>query len=210
MSLIQFNNMVLYCVPKLRLMGQKFSVRERIDIAGMEVQHCSAFSHIPFVFSLFNSVFRMGWIKLSRSLLTSGAGECEAEPAAHVCHHRQAALSGAASQVETTEMRLAVISLPRDKKAKDVSKNEFIRKKDKRIHRHIHRHMNNWSSTTVNPTKINISHCSIPLRSSEILHNAQPKEKPLKTMTRIKDRNYVVKMKKLFFCIDPPIVPLQS
>lgn len=33
----QFNNMVLYCVPKLRLMGQKFSVRERIDIAGMEV-----------------------------------------------------------------------------------------------------------------------------------------------------------------------------
>ncbi|MBN3297769.1 FGD3 protein, partial [Amia calva] len=33
-----FNNMVLYCVPKLRLIGQKFSVRERIDIAGMEVQ----------------------------------------------------------------------------------------------------------------------------------------------------------------------------
>ncbi|KAK5603477.1 hypothetical protein CRENBAI_006483 [Crenichthys baileyi] len=33
-----FNNMVLYCVPKLRLMGQKFSVRERIDIAGMEIQ----------------------------------------------------------------------------------------------------------------------------------------------------------------------------
>lgn len=38
MSVIQFNNMVLYCVPKLRLMGQKFSVRERIDIAGMEVR----------------------------------------------------------------------------------------------------------------------------------------------------------------------------
>lgn len=34
---LQFNNMMLYCVPKLRLMGQKFSVRERIDIAGMEV-----------------------------------------------------------------------------------------------------------------------------------------------------------------------------
>ncbi|XP_055787998.1 FYVE, RhoGEF and PH domain-containing protein 3-like isoform X1 [Salvelinus fontinalis] len=33
-----FNNMVLYCVPKLRLMGQKFSVRERIDIAGMEIR----------------------------------------------------------------------------------------------------------------------------------------------------------------------------
>ena len=37
-SVLQFNNMVLYCVPKLRLMGQKFSVRERIDIAGMEVR----------------------------------------------------------------------------------------------------------------------------------------------------------------------------
>eukprot|EP00062_Callorhinchus_milii_P017662 gi/632970334/ref/XP_007901591.1/ PREDICTED: FYVE, RhoGEF and PH domain-containing protein 3 [Callorhinchus milii] len=36
--LFVFNNMVLYCVPKLRLMGQKFSVRERIDIAGMQVQ----------------------------------------------------------------------------------------------------------------------------------------------------------------------------
>uniref|UniRef100_H3B6P0 FYVE, RhoGEF and PH domain containing 3 n=1 Tax=Latimeria chalumnae TaxID=7897 RepID=H3B6P0_LATCH len=33
-----FNNMVLYCVPKLRLMGQKFSVREKIDIASMQVQ----------------------------------------------------------------------------------------------------------------------------------------------------------------------------
>lgn len=33
-----FNNMLLYCVPKLRLRGQKFSVRERIDIAGLEVQ----------------------------------------------------------------------------------------------------------------------------------------------------------------------------
>ncbi|TRY81727.1 hypothetical protein DNTS_031315, partial [Danionella cerebrum] len=32
-----FNNMLLYCVPKLRLMGQKFSVRERIDIADIEV-----------------------------------------------------------------------------------------------------------------------------------------------------------------------------
>lgn len=207
MSLIQFNNMVLYCVPKLRLMGQKFSVRERIDIAGMEVQHCSAFSHIPCVFSLFNSFFRMGWIKLSRSLLTSGAGECEAEPAAHVCHHWQAALAGAASQVETPEMRLAVICLPQDRicfgRARDVSKNEFIHKKDKRIHRHI----NNWSSTTVNPTKINISHCPIPLRSSEILHNTQPREKPMKTMNRIKNMNYIVKMKKLFFCIDPTTHP---
>ncbi|CAJ0938283.1 unnamed protein product [Ranitomeya imitator] len=33
-----FNSMMLYCVPKLRLMGQKFSVREKIDIAGLQVQ----------------------------------------------------------------------------------------------------------------------------------------------------------------------------
>uniref|UniRef100_A0A8C5R2F9 FYVE, RhoGEF and PH domain containing 3 n=1 Tax=Leptobrachium leishanense TaxID=445787 RepID=A0A8C5R2F9_9ANUR len=33
-----FNSMLLYCVPKLRLMGQKFSVREKIDIAGLQVQ----------------------------------------------------------------------------------------------------------------------------------------------------------------------------
>ncbi|KPP71072.1 hypothetical protein Z043_110047, partial [Scleropages formosus] len=44
-----FNNMVLYCVPKLRLMGQKFSVRERIDIAGMEekVKH-----NLPYTFAI--------------------------------------------------------------------------------------------------------------------------------------------------------------
>lgn len=40
MFFLQFNNMLLYCVPKLRLRGQKFSVRERIDIAGMEVYLC--------------------------------------------------------------------------------------------------------------------------------------------------------------------------
>lgn len=33
----QFNSMVLYCVPKLRLIGQKFSVREKMDIAGLQV-----------------------------------------------------------------------------------------------------------------------------------------------------------------------------
>ncbi|XP_053325556.1 FYVE, RhoGEF and PH domain-containing protein 3, partial [Spea bombifrons] len=33
-----FNCMLLYCVPKLRLMGQKFSVREKIDVAGLQVQ----------------------------------------------------------------------------------------------------------------------------------------------------------------------------
>ncbi|MGH0187219.1 UNVERIFIED_CONTAM: hypothetical protein FKN15_024235 [Acipenser sinensis] len=38
--LFLFNNMVLYCVPKLRLMGQKFSVRQKIDIAGMQMDSC--------------------------------------------------------------------------------------------------------------------------------------------------------------------------
>uniref|UniRef100_A0A8C6Q1K9 Faciogenital dysplasia n=1 Tax=Nothobranchius furzeri TaxID=105023 RepID=A0A8C6Q1K9_NOTFU len=46
-----FNNMVLYCVPKLRLMGQKFSVRERIDIAGMEVQE-NVKHNLPFTFAI--------------------------------------------------------------------------------------------------------------------------------------------------------------
>ncbi|XP_013880925.1 faciogenital dysplasia isoform X2 [Austrofundulus limnaeus] len=46
-----FNNMVLYCVPKLRLMGQKFSVRERIDIAGMEVQE-NVKQNLPYTFAI--------------------------------------------------------------------------------------------------------------------------------------------------------------
>ncbi|XP_077073792.1 faciogenital dysplasia isoform X2 [Siphateles boraxobius] len=46
-----FNNMVLYCVPKLRLMGQKFSVRERIDIAGMEVQG-NVKQNVPHAFTI--------------------------------------------------------------------------------------------------------------------------------------------------------------
>ncbi|XP_058157449.1 FYVE, RhoGEF and PH domain-containing protein 3 isoform X1 [Dasypus novemcinctus] len=36
--LFLFNSMVLYCVPKLRLMGQKFSVREKLDISDLQVQ----------------------------------------------------------------------------------------------------------------------------------------------------------------------------
>nr|XP_033782166.1 FYVE, RhoGEF and PH domain-containing protein 3 [Geotrypetes seraphini] len=36
--LFLFNSMMLYCVPKLRLIGQKFGVREKIDIAGLQVQ----------------------------------------------------------------------------------------------------------------------------------------------------------------------------
>ncbi|XP_062315171.1 faciogenital dysplasia isoform X1 [Osmerus eperlanus] len=46
-----FNNMLLYCVPKLRLMGQKFSVRERIDIAGMEVQGIAK-QNLPHTFAI--------------------------------------------------------------------------------------------------------------------------------------------------------------
>ncbi|XP_051914474.1 faciogenital dysplasia [Hippocampus zosterae] len=46
-----FNNMVLYCVPKLRLMGQKFSVRERIDIAGMELQE-NVKQNLPHTFAI--------------------------------------------------------------------------------------------------------------------------------------------------------------
>ncbi|XP_029057759.1 FYVE, RhoGEF and PH domain-containing protein 3 isoform X1 [Monodon monoceros] len=36
--LFLFNSMILYCVPKLRLMGQKFSVREKMDISDLQVQ----------------------------------------------------------------------------------------------------------------------------------------------------------------------------
>ncbi|XP_006161529.1 FYVE, RhoGEF and PH domain-containing protein 3 isoform X2 [Tupaia chinensis] len=36
--LFLFNSMILYCVPKLRLKGQKFSVREKMDISGLQVQ----------------------------------------------------------------------------------------------------------------------------------------------------------------------------
>ncbi|XP_028923722.1 FYVE, RhoGEF and PH domain-containing protein 1 isoform X2 [Ornithorhynchus anatinus] len=39
--LILFNDRLLYCVPKLRLLGQKFSVRARIDVDGMELKESS-------------------------------------------------------------------------------------------------------------------------------------------------------------------------
>lgn len=35
---VKFNDRLLYCVPKLRLIGQKFGVRARIDVDGMEVR----------------------------------------------------------------------------------------------------------------------------------------------------------------------------
>ncbi|XP_019566389.1 FYVE, RhoGEF and PH domain-containing protein 1 isoform X1 [Rhinolophus sinicus] len=39
--LILFNDRLLYCVPRLRLLGQKFSVRARIDVDGMELKESS-------------------------------------------------------------------------------------------------------------------------------------------------------------------------
>uniref|UniRef100_A0A8D3CUH3 FYVE, RhoGEF and PH domain containing 1 n=1 Tax=Scophthalmus maximus TaxID=52904 RepID=A0A8D3CUH3_SCOMX len=40
--LILINDRLLYCVPKLRLIGQKYGVRARIDVDGMEVRHSAA------------------------------------------------------------------------------------------------------------------------------------------------------------------------
>uniref|UniRef100_A0A670YJ73 FYVE, RhoGEF and PH domain containing 1 n=1 Tax=Pseudonaja textilis TaxID=8673 RepID=A0A670YJ73_PSETE len=40
--LILFNDRLLYCVPKLRLIGQKFGVRARIDMEGMELKETSS------------------------------------------------------------------------------------------------------------------------------------------------------------------------
>ncbi|XP_074064463.1 FYVE, RhoGEF and PH domain-containing protein 1 [Macrotis lagotis] len=39
--LILFNDRLLYCVPKLRLLGQKFSVRACIDVDGLELKESS-------------------------------------------------------------------------------------------------------------------------------------------------------------------------
>lgn len=36
--LLQFNNMLLYCVPKVIQVGAQFQVRTRIDVAGMKVR----------------------------------------------------------------------------------------------------------------------------------------------------------------------------
>lgn len=96
LSVIQFNNMVLYCVPKLRLMGQKFSVRERIDIAGMEVRTSPTIplQRLPsslslcfigrwntFVLSFVDLRCRRTWSRTSRtrlpSLASSGRWSCK-------------------------------------------------------------------------------------------------------------------------------------
>lgn len=38
MCLLQFNNMLLYCVPRVIQVGAHFQVRTRIDVAGMKVR----------------------------------------------------------------------------------------------------------------------------------------------------------------------------
>lgn len=45
---LQFNDRLLYCVPKLRLMGQKYGVRARIDVDGMEVGEASGATCLSF------------------------------------------------------------------------------------------------------------------------------------------------------------------
>ncbi|KAM6978099.1 FYVE, RhoGEF and PH domain-containing protein 1 [Aplochiton taeniatus] len=47
--LILFNDRLLYCVPKLRLIGQKFGVRARINVDGMELKESSSLN-IPRTF----------------------------------------------------------------------------------------------------------------------------------------------------------------
>ena len=46
-SLSKFNSMILYCVPKLWLMGQKFSVREKMDISDLQVSEPLLPSPLP-------------------------------------------------------------------------------------------------------------------------------------------------------------------
>uniref|UniRef100_A0A8K9V0M1 FYVE, RhoGEF and PH domain containing 1 n=1 Tax=Oncorhynchus mykiss TaxID=8022 RepID=A0A8K9V0M1_ONCMY len=48
--LILFNDRLLYCVPKLRLIGQKFGVRARINVDGMEVSSESSSVNVPRTF----------------------------------------------------------------------------------------------------------------------------------------------------------------
>lgn len=38
---LQFNNMLLYCVPKFSLVGQRFTVRTRVGVDGMKVLETS-------------------------------------------------------------------------------------------------------------------------------------------------------------------------
>lgn len=42
LCLLQFNNMLLYCVPRVIQVGAHFQVRTRIDVAGMKVRGAPA------------------------------------------------------------------------------------------------------------------------------------------------------------------------
>lgn len=44
MCLLQFNNMLLYCVPRVLQVGAHFQVRTRIDVAGMKVRGTQSLS----------------------------------------------------------------------------------------------------------------------------------------------------------------------
>ena len=46
-SFLQFNNMLLYCVPKFSLVGSKFTVRTRVGIDGMKIveTHNEEYTH---------------------------------------------------------------------------------------------------------------------------------------------------------------------
>uniref|UniRef100_A0A8C9VT02 FYVE, RhoGEF and PH domain-containing protein 4-like n=1 Tax=Scleropages formosus TaxID=113540 RepID=A0A8C9VT02_SCLFO len=55
--LFLFNNMLLYCVPKFSLMGQRFTVRTRIGIDGMKVLETSNEDY-PHTFQVLSQFFR--------------------------------------------------------------------------------------------------------------------------------------------------------
>uniref|UniRef100_A0AAQ4QFC7 DH domain-containing protein n=1 Tax=Gasterosteus aculeatus aculeatus TaxID=481459 RepID=A0AAQ4QFC7_GASAC len=72
--LILFNDRLLYCVPKLRLIGQKYGVRARIDVDGMEVKigllHLLTF-HLYSVYLCFHPLLALSIIIVSLCSLVS-------------------------------------------------------------------------------------------------------------------------------------------
>lgn len=71
---LQFNDRLLYCVPKLRLIGQKYGVRARIDVDGMEVKigllHLLTF-HLYSVYLCFHPLLALSIIIVSLCSLVS-------------------------------------------------------------------------------------------------------------------------------------------
>lgn len=51
MLLVQFNNFLLCCTPKFSLVGQRFTVRCRIGVDGMQVQRTTNEDH-PYSFQV--------------------------------------------------------------------------------------------------------------------------------------------------------------